>query len=272
MPKGVVLDEAFLKSVGLDGQLMTLCKPLENKHHSILQEPIFHLSVEEVEEEILIDRQYIYDHQVVIKPSYGKGTKVLVWLQRTLRKNVLLPNIPSLNVLMARDIFMLNDWREFQRFKHFIKSMRILDAQARNYLAENHADLPAMANNDQSLNTLLDYMGHIADWPDLDGDSQGGTIESVAKTYNKSLRAIRSSPILAHCICARDPDIRLNLFRIFSFVTEEHGQIEDLIRFMQKIAEATHDETAIHDCAQIKNPHDLEFGFSLLRKTLMSLK
>lgn len=269
MPKGAILDEAFISTIGLAEQLMTLTGNMENKHHEVLQEPMFHIHVAEVDELILLDRKYVFDNQVSIKSSYGKDSKVLIWLQRVLRPNPLTPGAPPVDMLMARDLFLLGDWREFQRFKQFVKSMRILDAQARNFLAEHHGEFPAMASDAAAMDKLLDYLGHIADWPDLEGSDKSGTLETVAKTYGKDLAPVRASAYLAPLLLRRDPDLRFNLFRLFSFVEDPKGA-GSLVHFLQATAQATKRDEVIHACAEMHSSRDLQRGFATLRHALLS--
>jgi hypothetical protein len=171
---------------------------------------------------------------------------------------------------MARDIFLLGDWREFQRFKQFVKSMRILDTQARNYLAEHHGEFPAMAPDAAAMDTLLGYLGHIADWPDLEGGDKSGSLETVAKTYSKDLVPVRSSPHLAALLLKRDPDLRFNLFRRFSFVEDTKGGSSSLVKFLQALAGATRKEEVIHACQEMHTSRDLQRGFSSIRQALLS--
>lgn len=269
MPKGAILDEAFINAIGLAEQLMTLTGNMENKHHEVLQEPMFHIHVAEVDELILLDRKYVFDNQVSIKASYGKDSKVLVWLQRVLRQNPLTPGAPPVDLLMARDLFLLGDWREFQRFKQFVKSMRILDAQARNFLAEHHGEFPTMAEDAVAMEKLLGYLGHIADWPDLDGGDKSGTLETVAKTYSKDLAPVRSSPHLAPALLRRDPDLRFNLFRLFSFVEDPKGA-GSLVHFLMATAKATRRDDVIQSCHDMHSSRDLQRGFAALRHALLS--
>src|SRR4051812_47645392 len=197
MSKGAVIDEAFIHALGLSEQLMTLTGHLENKHHPVLQESMFHINVAEIPEPIYLERKYVFDNQVSIKSSYGKDDKILVWLQRVLRANTVSASKAPIELLMVRDIFLLGDWREFQRFKQFVKSMRILDAQARNYLAEHHQEFPALANDREAIERILDSLEKIAEWPDLEGvNSKASSLELVAKTYSKDLAPIRASPLL----------------------------------------------------------------------------
>lgn len=269
MSKGAVLDEAFISVIGLAEQLMTLTGNMENKHHEVLQEPMFHIKTAEIEETIFLDRKYVFDNQVSVKSTYGKDSKILLWVQRVLRQNPLTPGSPPLDLLMARDIFLLGDWREFQRFKQFVKSMRILDAQARNFLAEHHAEFSTMATDAEAMAKLLGYLGHIADWPDLEGGDKSGTLEIVAKTYSKDLVSVRSSPYLAKLLMRYDPDLRFNLFRLFSFVEDAKGA-NTLVQFLQAMAAATRQDEVVQACHEMRSSRDLQRGFAALRHALLS--
>lgn len=273
MSKGAVIDEAFIHALGLSEQLMTLTGHMENKHHPVLQESMFHISVAEVPETIYLERKYVFDNQVSIKSTYGKDDKVLVWLQRVLRANTLTAGKEPVDLLMVRDMFLLGDWREFQRFKQFVKSMRILDAQARNYLAEHHQEFPGLANDAAGIERILDSLEKIAEWPDLDGNnSKASSLELVAKTYSKHLAPIRASALLAGLLLKRAPDVRFNLFRLLSFVEDPAGGTEALIKFLIAIGAATRDPETVENTAQIKSGRDLQRAFAAIRKYLFSPK
>ena len=273
MSKGAVLDEAFIHALGLSEQLMTLTGNMENKHHPVLQESMFHIKVQEIPETIYLDRKYVFDNQVSIKSSYGKDEKVLVWLQRVLRNNTITNSKDPVDLLMVRDLFLLGDWREFQRFKQFVKSMRILDAQARNFLAEHHQEFPGMANDGDSIERILDSLEKIAEWPDLEGNtSKASSLELVAKTYSKDLAPIRASALLSQRLLKRAPDVRFNLFRLMSFVEDPNGGTESLIRFLIAIGAATKDQETIDGTAEIKSGRDLQRAFGAIRKFLFSPK
>ena len=273
MSKGAVIDEAFIHALGLSEQLMTLTGHMENKHHPVLQESMFHISVAEVPETIYLERKYVFDNQVSIKSSYGKDDKVLVWLQRVLRANTLTAGKEPVDLLMVRDMFLLGDWREFQRFKQFVKSMRILDAQARNYLAEHHQEFPSLANDRAGIERILDSLEKIAEWPDLEGNnSKASSLELVAKTYSKYLAPIRASALLAGLLLKRAPDVRFNLFRLLSFVEDPAGGTESLIKFLIALGAATHDTETVQNTAEIKSGRDLQRAFAAIRKYLFSAK
>jgi hypothetical protein len=272
MSKGAVLDEAFIHAIGLSDQLMTLTGHMENKHHPVLQESMFHISVTEIPETIYLDRKYVFDNQVSIKATYGKDDKVLLWLQRVLRPNTIAPQKGPIALLMVRDLFLLGDWREFQRFKQFCKSMRILDAQARNYLAEHHQDFPSLVDDRDGIERILDSLEKIAEWPDLEGNtSKASSLELVAKTYSKDLAPIRASPLLPALMLKRAPDVRFNLFRLLSFVEDANGS-QALVKFLVAIAQATKDPETIEGTGEIKSGRDLQRAFAAIRKYLFSAK
>jgi hypothetical protein len=273
MSKGAIIDEAFIHALGLSGQLMTLTGHMENKHHPALQESLFHLRVAEVPEIIYLERKYVFDNQVSIKSTYGKDDKILVWLQRVLRANTLTAGKESVDLLMVRDMFLLGDWREFQRFKQFVKSMRILDAQARNYLAEHHQEFPSLANDSAGIERILDSLEKTAEWPDLDGNnSKASSLELVAKTYSKDLAPIRASALLAGLLLKRAPDVRFNLFRLLSFVEDPAGGSDALVQFLIAIGAATRDPETVENTAQIQSGRDLQRAFTAIRKYLFSSK
>ena len=274
MSKGAVLDEAFCATAGLSEHLLTLAGQIENKRHEVLQEPMFHLRVQEIEETVYLERQYVFDNQVSIRTHYGKGDKVLVWLQRTLRQPAHDPRAAMVELLMAREFFILGDWREFQRFRQFIKSQRILDAQARQWITDNHVRFKDMCQTPEGIEKILDGLGAMAEWPDLDGQDQGEsrtTLELIAKTYSRSLAPVRSCKLLPAALLLRAPDTRFNIFRMFSFVEDPAGPLS-LITFVRDLGAATNDPRIAGLTTNLKTSRDISRAFSVLRTALLARK
>lgn len=273
MSKGAVLDEAFITAAGLSEQLLTLTGPIENRHHEILQEPMFHIRCQEIEETVYLERKYVFDNQVSIRAHYGRGDKVLVWLQRALRQPPYDPHAPMIELLMAREFFMLGDWREFQRFRQFVKSQRILDAQARQWITDNHIRFRELAQSPAGIERILDALGAIAEWPDLDGQDQGesrSTLETIAKTYSRSLAPVRASPLLAPALLKRAPDVRFNVFRLLSFVEDPEGGPASLLRFLGDLGRAIGDPRLIQATSGLRSSRDISRAFAALRAALLA--
>ncbi|HEX3133531.1 MAG TPA: hypothetical protein VHX44_08095, partial [Planctomycetota bacterium] len=149
----------------------------------------------------------------------------------------------------------------------------ILDAQARNYLAEHHQEFAGLANDHDGIGRILDSLEKIAEWPDLDGNnSKASSLELVAKTYSKDLAPIRASALLAGLLLKRAPDVRFNLFRLLSFVEDPAGGTEALVKFLLAIGTATHDPETVESTGQIKSGRDLQRAFAAIRKYLFSPK
>lgn len=272
MSKGAVLDEAFVGAAGLSEQLLTLTGQIENKHHPVLQEPMFHLHTQEIEETIYLERKYVFDNQVSIRAHYGKGDKVLIWLQRSLRQPPHDPKAGLVEVLMAREFFLLGDWREFQRFRQFVKSQRILDAGARQWITDNHVRFAELARTEEGLGRMLDCLGAVAEWPDLDGQDQAesrSSLELIAKTYSRSLAPVRIAPLLAPELLKRAPDVRFNIFRLFSYVEDPEGP-RTLLRFLADLGKATGDPVVGQATTGLKTSRDISRAFAALRACLLS--
>jgi hypothetical protein len=273
MGKGAILDEAFIAAAGLAEQLLTLAGPMENKHHPILQEAMFHIRTEEIEETVHLDRKYVFDNQVSIKASYGAGDKILCWLQRSLRKPSHDPKAGMVEVLMARELFLLGDWREFQRFKQFVKSMRILDAQARQWITDHHAQFGEMAQTADGLERILGCLEAVAEWPDLEGQdstTSRTSLELIAKTYSRSLAPVRAAKGLPGALLKRAPDARFNIFRLFSFVEDPQGGPMSLVRFLAAMGEASAEPKVVEATHGLKNSRDISRAFAALRTFLLS--
>jgi hypothetical protein len=275
MGRGAVLDEAFLATAGLSEQLLTLAGPIENKHHEVLQEPMFHVRTQEIEETVYLERKYVFENQVSIRMHYGKGEKILVWLQRALRQPPHDPRAAMVEVLMAREFFMLGDWREFQRFRQFVKSQRILDAQARQWITDNHVKFKDLAQTAEGMERILDSLGAVAEWPDMDGQDQGQsrtTLELIAKTYSRSLAPVRVAGLLPTALLTRQPDTRFNIFRLFSFVEDPERGPASLIAFVRELGKATGDARVAELTSNLKTSRDISRAFSVLRTVLLSRK
>jgi hypothetical protein len=272
--KGAVLDEQLITQVGLAENLLTLSGPMENRHHEQLQEPMFVVRTQEVQEPIYLERKYVFDNQVSIKQSYGKGEKVLCWLNRQLRTPPNDPKAAPVELLLARDFFLLGDWREFQRFKQFIKSMRIVDAQARQWLSDHQAELPELARTPEGLERILDCLGRIAEWPEPEfgpeAQRQTGSLEAVAKTYSKSLAPVRLAPLFPALLLRRPPDVRFNVFRIMSFVEDPQLGATAVVRFVVALATNSRNPELQEACAVLKTSRDLSRAFAAVRKYLLS--
>jgi hypothetical protein len=198
-----------------------------------------------------------------------------VWLQRSLRQPPHDAKAAMVEVLMAREMFILNDWREFQRFKQFVKSMRILDAQARQWITDNHVRFKDLAQTDEGLEKILASLGAVAEWPDMEGQDTAesrSTLELIAKTYSRSLAPVRTSALLPGALLRRAPDERFNIFRLFSFVEDPDGGPMSLIRFIVALGKATGDAKVQAATGAIKAPRDINRAFQALRSFLLSRK
>jgi hypothetical protein len=273
MTRGAILDEAFIQSLGLGDQLLTLSGPIENRHHPLVHEALFHLKTDEVAETIYLERRYVFEHQVSIKASYGKGDRILAWLHRVMVPGSGPNKAERVDLLMVRELFMLGEWREFHRFKSFIKSMRIQDAQSRGWLAEHHRDFPGMADDEGAIRRILDCMNCCAEWPDLENAAtHPDSLEQLAKTYSKGLAPIRSSPLLPSILLGYAPDQRFRLFRLFSFVIDTEQGASSLVRFIGALGEATGDE-AVQAATQVpRTSRELSRALSAIRQYLLSAK
>jgi hypothetical protein len=270
MSRGAVLDEAFIRSVGLAEQLLTLNGAIENRPHPQLKEALFHLSTLEVEETIYLERKYVFEHQVSIKSSYGKGDRVLAWLHRVVLPGSGAGSPERIELLMVRELFLLGEWREFHRFKAFVKSMRIADAQARGWLAEHHRDFPAMIDDETALRRILDCLTSCAEWPDLeDAVSHADSLEQLAKTYSQGLASVRSCALLPGLLLGFAPDQRFRLFRLFSFVEDaEHGSAS-LVRFIVALGHATGDAAVAAATASPRTSRELARALGAVREYLL---
>ncbi len=275
MPKGAVLEESFINTLGLADQLLTLTATIENRHHPVLQEPLFVVQTKEIPEPIYLERKYVFDNQVSIKSTLHAGDRVLAWLARSLRPNPHNAQAPQVEVLIARDLFLLGDWREFQRFKQFIKSQRILDAQARQWLMDHRAQLEQLSGIAEGLNRIGECLGRIAEWPELEGSGDQarlGSLEVVAKTFSKELLHVRDAPLFPSLLLRKPPDVRFRIFRIMSFVEDPLHGTAGLVRFLAALARVAHDEELIKASSNITSSRELAWSLGAIRTYLLSAK
>ncbi len=278
MAKGaLVLSEAFIEAVGLRHQLVTLKKAMLNKPHETLLEPMFHIHTEECEETIYLDKQYLYDHQISLKPSYAGGEKVLLWTYRSVRYRNNDTSQEPVMVLFASDLFLMRDPREFLRFRSFLKSKRILDAQARDYLGKNHESFPQLCQSEEGIAVILNCLANITDWPDPENGFKkrvGGeyTQEGVAKDYSAAIVAVRNCKLLPSELLKRKPEERLNIFRLLSFAEDPEQGPQGLMVFLRDIGAATENKEVIRSTASIASGVELSKGLDAVRRYLISNK
>jgi hypothetical protein len=275
MSKGSVLDESMINSLGFADQLLTLTGTIENRHHPVLQEPLFVMQTKEITEPVYLERKYVFDNQVSIKSTIHAGERVLAWLAHSLRPNPHDPQAAHVEVLIARDLFLLGDWREFQRFKQFLKSQRILDAQARQWLSDHRAQLEQLSGIAEGLNRIGDCLGRIAEWPELEGSGDQarlGSLEAVAKTFSKELLHVRDAPLFPLLLLRKPPDARFRIFRMMSFVEDPQHGASGLVKFLTALARATHDEALLTATGNITGSRELARALAAMRTYLMSAK
>jgi hypothetical protein len=274
MQKGAVLNQQFIDALGLGERLLTLTRQMVNQPHPTLQEPMFHISTEELDETMYLERQYLYDEQINIKPSYGQGEKILAWTYHALRhRNADASNEP-VKVLLASDLFLLGDPHEFIRFRTFLKTQRILDAQARDFLAKNHTRFGQLVQTPDGLYKVIDCLAQLADWPDPEngfkrraGDEH--TLEGIAKDYGQAMVATRNANGLLQALLRRTGQERLDIFRMLSFAEDKEQGAQGLMLFLRDIGAATGEKEIMRATAQINTGVDLSKGLEAIRRYLM---
>lgn len=272
MAKGAVISKKFVEALGLSGSMYTLKKPLENRAHEILMEPMIHIEVEELPETVLVDRQYLYEHQFSIKPSYGAGEKILLWVRRETRHRNNDTNEKEAHLLLASDCFLMEDPREFLRFRMFLKSKKILDTQARDFLAKNAEKFPEMAETDDGLNRILNCLGNISEWPDPENSFRKKTgndnsLEGLAKQYSEPLAKVRKHKSFIAGLFRCDPEQRVNAYRLICFVVDEEDA-NSLMVFIRDMGQKSGIESVIRATGGIKSGPELARGLEAVRRFL----
>jgi hypothetical protein len=275
MAKGAVLNVAFIEALGLNDHLLVLTKPILNKPHPTLLEPMFHIHTEQFGEPIYLERDYLYESQLPIKPSYAAGEKVLIWTHRVLRRRNNDPENEAQLVLLASDLFLLDEPHEFLRFKHFLKSQRILDAQARDWLAKHHEAFPTLSASTEGMRAILGCLGHIQEWPDPDNGfrKRSGvehSFEGVAKQYSPALVIARNSSLLVDGLLRMPPDERLRVFRLMSYAEDAERGPTGLLTFLRDLGMASGNALLKRQTAAIGSGLDLSKALEAVRQYLVS--
>ena len=151
--------------------------------------------------------------------------------------------------------------------------MRILDAQARQWLHEHHGQFAQLAELPEGVDRILGCLAAISDVPDLDTHQQGArgnALEMLAKTYSASLLPLRHSAHLASRLLRRTPDQRFMVFRLLSFVEDPQGGTGSLVRFLQHLAEAIGRPATVAVGKEVKTSRDLARLFTAIRTDLLS--
>ena len=273
MAKGSVITHAFIEALGLGSASFELTKPLKNILHPELQEPMFAIEINEFPETVYLDRQYCFDHQFSVPQGYGAGSKLLLWMRRTIRHRNNNPDEPATTLLMASDCFLYDQPLEFQRFRIFLRSKRILDTQARDFLARFGDKFGQLVDSDDGMSRILDSLGNIAEWPDPEngfrrhGESDA-TLEGLAKTYSAQLLPLREHRKLPVALLSRSPEHRTNIFRLLCFVEDNTKGSEGLMVFLRDLGTATGADPVIRKTAAIKSAADLGWALETLRNYL----
>ncbi|TVR44287.1 MAG: hypothetical protein EA402_07455 [Planctomycetota bacterium] len=273
MAKGSVITHAFVEALGLGSASYTLTKAIKNQLHPELQDPMFAIEVEEFPEPIYLDRQYCFDHQFSVPSSYGPGDRLLLWMRRTVRHRNQDSKQPATHLLMASDCFLYDQPLEFQRFRVFLRSKRILDTQARDFLARYGDDFPKLVESPKGMERILDCLGNIAEWPDPENGfrrnvESDASLEGLAKSYSVPLLAVRSHSSLPAELLKRNPEERVNIFRLLCFAEDPNQGSDSLMVFLRDLGAATRAPTVIRRTAAIKSGADLGWALESLRQFL----
>ena len=273
MAKGSVITNAFVDALGLGASSYTLTAPLKNILHPALQEPMFTVHIDGMNEVVYIDRQYCFDNQFAPPPSYGAGDKLLLWIRRVVRHRNNDAQNPATSLLMASDCFLYDQPREFQRFRLFLRSKRILDTQARDFLARFGDKFSQFIKREDGLRKVLTCLGNIAEWPDPENgfrknSASDASLEGLAKQYSKELLPVRDFEKIPHAILACSPEQRVNIFRLLCFLEDGSQGGEGLMVFLRDMGTATGADLVIRKTAAIKSPADLGRALEILRNYL----
>ncbi|MFW5828989.1 MAG: hypothetical protein ACOCXA_01900 [Planctomycetota bacterium] len=245
-----------------------------NKAHPTLLEPMFHIDTEQVDETIYLERDYLYESQLPIRPSYGAGEKILCWTHRAIRyRNDDHDNDPQ-TVLLASDLFLLDEPHEFNRFRMFLKNKRILDAQARSWLADNAEDIPDLASDPTGMERICACLGNIQEWPDPENGFRKHTgpehsLEGLSKQYSAALVAVRTSSLLPHRLMQLEPEQRLGVFRLLSYAEDPDRGPAGLFTFLRDLGARIGDRALQRQTAGIANGMDLQRALAAVRNHLV---
>lgn len=273
MAKGSVITQQLVEALGLASASFALKAPLRNQLHPQLQDPMFSIQVEEYPEIIYLDRQYCFDHQFSVPNGYGAGDRILLWMRRVHRHRNNDPSQPAATILMASDCFLYNQPMEFQRFRLFLRSKRILDSQARDFLARNAQHFSTLVQSREGMAKILSCLGHIAEWPDPENgfrrhSSSDATLEGLAKNYAEALLHVRGAQELPQQLLRLDPELRVNVFRLLCHVPDEQDGSQSLIVFLRDMGTASNAQAVIRRTHAIKTGADLSRALETVRQFL----
>ena len=174
---------------------------------------------------------------------------------------------------MASDCFLYDQPMEFQRFRLFLRSKRILDTQARDFLARFGDKFAQLVAASEGMDRILDCLGNIAEWPDPENGfrrhgASDATLEGLAKTYSKQLIAVRDDRKTPQAILARSPEQRVNIFRLLCFAENDSKGSKGLMVFLRDLGTATGANPVIRRTASITSAADLGWALETLRNYL----
>ncbi len=248
MPKPIVLDVPLITALGLGDQLLSLTGPPTVREHPELGEPLVALPVAGPLGTLWLERAQVRTDQLAFRPRHAAGTAVLAWWQLAQRRR----GDANVRVPLASAVFLMDDAASAVRFITFVRSQRILDAEARAWLAAHHAELPTLAQDAAGTAQAVRCLTHLGEWPDLDsgnagmsglrratfgGGGSGVALEQLARTFPDGLAALRASAHVLPPLLALPPDRRFTLFRVLAHAPT--GGVAAVTDFITRLSAAT---------------------------------
>ena len=119
---------------------------------------------------------------------------------------------------------MTNPWN-FSASVYFSRSKRILDTQARDFLARFADKFSQLVDSDEGLSRILDCLGIFPNGQIQKMDfvvmaNQMPPLKAWQRHYSGHLLSVRESQNLPKALLKRNPEQRVNIFRLLCFVED----------------------------------------------------
>ena len=193
-----VLHERLVVLLGFGEQLLTLTGSPSNILHPELQTGMLRFAVQELPEPLWLDKKYVLDQKLVIPTGFGAGAKIIAWW-RWENRFVRDGEDEAIRLPLAFDLFLLDHAKDFLRFQRFIESLRLLDTQARQFLAKHQEDIGSLLDNKTSRVNILQTISYLREEPlpeqgiQYNKNSRLNLLDEIAKTYPLPLGYIAQS-------------------------------------------------------------------------------
>ncbi len=239
-----VLSTALIEKLGFARNLLTLTATVEVRAHPDLLDDMAVLRVEEFDEPIYCDRDYLRRNQIRFGSQTAAGSQLLAWARPERRRRSDDPANPEIELVTVLDMFRLGHPPDFKRFQRFVDGLTLRDTQAREYLARKAEEFPLLVVDEEGVASALRCLSRIVDTAEVDlGLGGRGTArpshQHLGKQYAEALSAARKSPLLVPLLVRLEPAERFNAFRLLCYAEDPESGTAGMIDFVRALAGAT---------------------------------